>query len=303
MSAAHRADGSRTQPSAIESATAPFTRCAVRRCCVCQGHRLLFVTNNSGKSRVAYESKMRSMGFGRALQADSVLSSSSAAAHYIAQQPLHVFDRSTHAVYFIGDTGIAEELQLRGIRAVSARELLGSAPVARSKLSSQPLDPSIAAVVVGIDDQLTYAKIAYAAALLSEPMAGGQQRLFVATNRDSTLPTAGRDLPGAGVCVAAVETASGRAAVNVGKPEPLMFQLASDELHLAPPEHCLMIGDRLDTDIAFGQRAGMHTMLVETGISKRADAMRADNSAHPTYIVADVSQLLAGTHSPHEQQQ
>ena len=234
------------------------------------------------------------MGFELALRPSSILSSSYAAAHFVAQQPQLSFDKAQHAVYYIGDTGIADELQLQGVRAVSARQLLGSAPVPRSQLSSMALDPSIAAVVVGIDDQLTYATVAYAAALLNEPTpSSGQQRLFIATNRDSTLPTAGRDLPGAGVCVAAVETASGRRPVNVGKPEPLMFQLARDELQLLAT-HCLMIGDRLDTDIEFGVRAGMDTLLVETGISKRADAMSDDNHIHPTYIVSDVTQLLAG---------
>lgn len=238
---------------------------------------------------------MREMGFELNLQPSSILSSSYATAHYISQQPTHSFDRSRHAVYFIGDIGIAEELTLQGIRSVSARELLGSAPMPRSQLSSMSVDPSIAAVVVGIDDQLTYAKIAYAAALLNEPMEdSGQQRLFIATNRDSTLPTAGRDLPGAGMCVAAVEAASGRRPVNVGKPEPLMFQLASQELKLTASE-CLMIGDRLDTDIEFGVRAGMDTLLVESGISGRADVMAADNTIYPTYIVSDVNQLL--THS------
>ena len=260
---------------------------------MCQGHRLLFVTNNSGKSRSAYGAKMRELGFELALQPSSILSSSYATAHFLAQQPQHVFDRRTQSVYFIGDSGIAEELQLLGIRAVSARELLGSKPVPRSQLSSMKLDPSMAAVVVGIDDQLTYATVAYAAALLNEPPeSSGQQRLFIATNRDSTLPTAGRELPGAGMCVAAVEAASGRQAVNVGKPEPLMFQLASEELRLTASS-CLMIGDRLDTDIEFGVRAGMDTVLVETGISQRADVMVAHNRTYPTYIVSDVNQLLA----------
>ena len=261
-----------------------------------QGYRLLFVTNNSGKSRVAYAAKMRELGFDLRLQPSSILSSSYATAHFIAQQPPHVFDKSRHAVYFIGDSGIAEELSLVGIRSVSARQLLGEGVVARSKLSSMPLDPTLAAVVVGIDDQLTYAKIAYAAALINEPLSVAnqqqQQRLFVATNRDSTLPTAGRDLPGAGACVAAVEAASGRQPINLGKPEPLMFELARAELQLEPSE-CLMIGDRLDTDIEFGARAGMDTLLVETGISKRADVMRADNRTYPTYIVSDVNQLIA----------
>ena len=239
---------------------------------------------------------MRELGFDLRLQPSSILSSSYATAHFIAQQPTRLFDKSRHAVYFIGDTGIAEELSLLGIRSVSARQLLGEGVLPRSQLSSMPLDPSLAAVVVGIDDRLTYAKIAYAAALLNEPLSGDeqQQRLFVATNRDSTLPTAGRDLPGAGACVAAVEAASGRQPINLGKPEPLMFELARAELQLEPSE-CLMIGDRLDTDIEFGVRAGMDTLLVETGISKRADVMKADNRTYPTYIVSDVNQLIASS--------
>jgi 4-nitrophenyl phosphatase len=255
-----------------------------------RGHTLLFVTNNSGKSRSAYAEKMRQMGFDLQLTPHSVLSSSYAAAHFLSTQPS--FDKAVHTAFFLGDSGIAEELSLVGIRAIDARPLIGSAPLPRSRLSTIQLDPSIQAVVVGIDDQLTYSKVSYAASLLRDTTDdAGARRLFVATNRDATLPTGPRDLPGAGACVAAVEVASGRVPVNVGKPERLMFDLGRDALKLDEAK-CLMIGDRLDTDILFGAKAGMDTLMVETGINSRADVMREDNDIHPTYIISDVNALL-----------
>ena len=257
------------------------------------GHTLLFVTNNSGKSRAAYAEKMKGMGFDLHLTPSSILSSSYAAAHFLSTQPS--FDKARHAAFYIGDTGIAEEMSLVGIRTVSARQLIGPHPLPRSQLSSMPLDPSINAVIVGIDDQLTYSTVAYASGLLCHPPDSTeppQPRLFIATNRDATLPTSGRDLPGAGACVAAVEVASGRVPVNVGKPERLMFDLLSGAEGVQAGK-CLMIGDRLDTDIAFGVNAGMDTLMVETGINSRQDVMKKDNTIHPTYIIKDVNDLLS----------
>ena len=254
-----------------------------------RGHTLLFVTNNSGKSRTAYADKIRQMGFDLHLTPSSVLSSSYAAAHYLSQQTQ--FDRSQHRAFFLGETGIADEMRLVGIETVDARALLGSAPLSRAFLSTVEVDPAVRAVVVGIDDQLTYSKVAYAAALLRDPAV---PRLFIATNRDATLPTGPRDLPGAGACVAAVEVASGRTPVNVGKPERLLFDLAKAELQL-DAGRCLMIGDRLDTDIAFGVGAGMDTLMVESGISSREEAISKENTIRPTFILRDVNAMLSNS--------
>ena len=259
-----------------------------------RGCQLLFVTNNSGKSRASYAAKMREMGFTLTCLTSptSILSSSYATAAYLTAHP--TFDRTSDVVFYLGDVGLSEELSLAGIRCIDARARLGSAPIPRAHLSLMPLDPSVRAVVVGIDDQLTYAKISYATALLTSPPTPPHTSpcLFIATNRDSTLPTSTRDLPGAGACVAAVEVASGRTPINLGKPERLLFTLAQADHPTLTPPTCLMIGDRLDTDIAFGVNAGIDTLLVETGIHKRRDVMEPSNRTYPTYILPDVNAML-----------
>jgi 4-nitrophenyl phosphatase len=247
------------------------------------------VTNNSGKSRAAYAAKMQEMGFALSrLGPADVLSSSFAAAHFLSSHP--EFDAAAHRAFVLGDSGIAEEMALLGIQTVDARQSIGSAPITRDRLVRLELDPAVRAVVVGIDDQLTYAKVAHAAALLRD---AAVSRLFVATNRDATLPTGVRDLPGAGACVAAVETASGRSPINVGKPARLLFDLAASALAL-DAARCLMIGDRLDTDIAFAAAVGMDSLMVESGISTREDIEQPGNSIRPTYIARDVNALLTG---------
>ena len=266
-----------------------------------RGCTLLFVTNNSGKSRASYASKMQDMGFTLTSLTNphtSILSSSYAAAAYLSTLDPDLFNPALHTAFFLGDTGIADELRLAHIRTVDARQLLGPHPHPRAELARMAVDPSIRAVIVGIDDQLTYSKIAYASALLTTPPQAPHTSppLFIATNRDSTLPTSTRDLPGAGACVAAVETASGHTPINLGKPERLLFDLARADHPQMEPAACLMIGDRLDTDIAFGMNAGVDTLLVETGIHKRGDVMREGNRVRPTYILPNVNaMLLEGT--------
>jgi 4-nitrophenyl phosphatase len=120
------------------------------------------------------------------------------------------------------------------------------------------------AVIVGLDRDLTYAKLQAAHARI---MNGA---LFLATNADATLPTPEGLIPGAGSIVAALETATGKRAVVAGKPGPLMFTVAVARLGCAPAQ-ALMIGDRLDTDIAGAQGAGLASALVLTGVSGRKD--------------------------------
>lgn len=121
--------------------------------------------------------------------------------------------------------------------------------------SSQPA----AAVVAGIDQTLTYEKLKHAAFLIQR---GAR---FVGTNGDLTFPAEEGLAPGAGAILAAIEAATGVKPVLIGKPERLMFDVAVQKLG-SNPARTAMLGDRLETDILGGQRAGLKTILVTTGV-------------------------------------
>jgi 4-nitrophenyl phosphatase len=140
-----------------------------------------------------------------------------------------------------------------------------------------------AAVVVGLDKLFTYEKLAMA----NEAIRAGAR--FIATNADATLPTEAGLVPGSGSIVAAVATASGQAPTVIGKPEPLILQMALERLGAEPAES-VMIGDRLDTDIVAGARAGMLTVLVLTGVSTRDDI--ALSPVLPDLVFTDLNAVL-----------
>jgi HAD superfamily hydrolase (TIGR01457 family) len=140
-----------------------------------------------------------------------------------------------------------------------------------------------AAVVVGLDKGFTYEKLAMA----NEAIRAGAR--FVATNADATLPTEGGLIPGSGSLVAAVATASGQRPTVIGKPEPLILEMALERLG-ADPATSVMVGDRLDTDVVAGERAGMLTVLVLTGVSTREEIATAP--VIPDLVFTDLPALL-----------
>jgi 4-nitrophenyl phosphatase len=116
------------------------------------------------------------------------------------------------------------------------------------------------AVVAGLDRTVTYDKIRIACLLIR----GGAP--FYGTNPDSTYPAPEGLIPGAGTILAAIQTASGVNPIVAGKPMPGMFQFSLERLGTMP-EETLVVGDRLDTDIAGGQRVGCKTALVLSGVT------------------------------------
>ena len=130
----------------------------------------------------------------------------------------------------------------------------------------QPAGTYAEVVVVGADFGLTYEK------LKITTLAIRNGATFVATNGDKTFPTEEGEIPGAGSIVAALVASSGKEpVVVVGKPSPAMFLEAARILGTEPAETG-MIGDRLDTDILGGERAGFVTILVLTGVTRPEDA-------------------------------
>ena len=126
-------------------------------------------------------------------------------------------------------------------------------------------DENVQVVVASMDREVTYEKLKRATLLIR----GGAR--FIATNLDPTNPSEEGLLPGTGAMIVALETASGVKATAIGKPEPTMYQLAMEQMG-ASPETTAAIGDRVDTDILGGKRAGLTTICVLSGSSDRAEA-------------------------------
>ena len=111
---------------------------------------------------------------------------------------------------------------------------------------------------------------------------------WIATNTDATLPTERGMAPGNGSLVACLRHATGAVPAVAGKPEPAMFQQAS---RMAEASRPLAVGDRLDTDIACARAAGIDSLLVLTGVSTLAEAVRAVPQQRPTWVLPDLGSL------------
>ena len=221
------------------------------------GRRVVFLSNNPTKTRAQYVVKLQGLGF----QADlaEVVNSS-----YVLVQWLR--EHAPEATLFVcGEAPLIGELTAAGF-----------------PLSEQA--DAITVVVASFDRTFTYHKLQVA---FDAIRAGA---CLVATNPDRFCPVPGGGEPDAAAIIAAIEACTNtRCLVNVGKPSPLMARTVSALLQL-PPARCLLVGDRLLTDIAMGAGAGMDTLLVLTGDSTRADL--PDAPAQPTYIAATLHALL-----------
>jgi 4-nitrophenyl phosphatase len=115
---------------------------------------------------------------------------------------------------------------------------------------------------------------------------------FVGTDPDRTIPGDDGPMPGSGALLEAVRATTGREPTVVGKPSPHAAAAVADHLDVAP-EECLLVGDRLDTDVRLGTDAGMTTALVLSGVTDRDAAARADpDPDHVLDSVADLPALL-----------
>jgi glycerol-1-phosphatase len=218
--------------------------------------RLAFVTNNSSRSPRDLSEHLARLGMD-ALPAEVETSALTTAAA--------LSDRGVQTAFVIGESGLREALEERGI------EVSGGAGSSRAD-----------AVVVGWDRTADYAKLRDASILVQRGAA------FVATNADASLPApAGERWPGAGALLAAIETTTGARAEVMGKPHPPIFRAALSRAGGGRP---LVVGDRIETDIAGAFALGWDSLLVLTGISTAADAAVVDPV--PTYVGQDLSALF-----------
>ena len=152
--------------------------------------------------------------------------------------------------------------------------------------------PVVRAVVQGAGKDVDWSDLAEAAYRIREGA------LWVATNGDRTIPTGRGPAPGNGTLVDAVRAAVEVEPLTVGKPEPALYELALERLAVRPRE-TLVVGDRLDTDIAGAVRLGLDSMLVLGGAHGLSDVVRCAPALRPTYVGVDLRALLVD----HEQGQ
>jgi glycerol 3-phosphatase-2 len=221
------------------------------------GKRIVFLTNNSARTPEQVAAKLR--GLGIEVASDEVVTSARPTARLVAA------DDRTPTAYVIGRDGVRTALAEAGV------EVLDGSPE-RADF-----------VVVGWDGDVGYDELRVASVL-----ARRGSRL-VATNDDASYPAPGGELwPGAGAILAAVETASGRTATVVGKPHRHLFDEALDQ---AGASEAVMVGDRVETDIAGAAAVGIDAVLVLSGASGRADLLDGDRL--PVAVGSDVRVLLA----------
>ena len=197
------------------------------------GGKYLFITNNSSKSVNDYVKKLAAMGI-QATRED-FMTSSQATAYYLHKH------HEGKKLYVCGTESLKEELRSEGFTVTT-------------ELSE------VECIVMGFDTELTFQKlhdVSYL--LLTQP-----ELPYIATNPDLVCPTEFGSVPDCGSVCIGIKNATGKEPIVIGKPSPLMPQLAMDKLGVAPESTCV-VGDRIYTDVRSGLAAGCVGILVLSG--------------------------------------
>jgi 4-nitrophenyl phosphatase len=181
-------------------------------------------------------------------------------------------------IFVIGETGLKEELKSLG-----------------HKIESSPTNYSdIDFVIVGLDRNFNYDQLEIAQRCILEGKAQ-----FYATNADATLPVARGLKPGAGVMVNALTICIDKEPVRIfGKPEVFGIKTILNDVQISPDQTCIF-GDRLNTDILAGNRAGIFTVLVLTGVTTREKIERLkvkeesfDKNLIPDLVINNLDEIF-----------
>ena len=215
----------------------------------------MMATNNSTQTPANYVEKLRGMGM--PIREDQVFTSALATGDYLRA----TYPRGTKA-YVVGMSALREAVYGDGY------------------FEEAELDAEV--VISGADFELVYDNLRVACLAIR----GGAD--YVATNADTTFPTPEGLVPGAGSIVAALVASGGKEPVVVGKPSPVMVERSLSQLG-TDPAGTVMLGDRLDTDILAGRRAGTPTVLVTTGVSRAEDV--ADSGIEPDWTIESLDAL------------
>ncbi len=231
---------------------APQTVAELRR----RGCRVVFISNKPLQTRRDYAAKLTRLGI--PATPEDVITSTYVLGRYLAREAPGA------RLYVVGEPPLLEELARFGLVITDGKG---------------PVD----FVVAAFDRTFDYQKLNTA----FQAIRRGAH--FVATNADRTCPVEGGEIPDAAAVIGAIEGCTGRKVELVaGKPSPMMIEAGLERLGVEPAD-CLVVGDRLETDIVMGKRAGTATALVLTGVTRREDLARAP--VQPDYVLESVAEL------------
>ncbi len=257
------------------------------------GRGVVYATNNASRTPQEVAAQLTSLGL--TLTAGDVVTSSQAGAMRLA-----ALLPTEAEVLAVGGPGVPDALREVGLTPVRSDTVAARAAGSGGPGSDGPDDDGepvgevarvggadgavVAGVLQGYGPTVGWADLAEAAYAVQ---AGA---VWVATNVDATLPTARGLAPGNGTLVEAVRQATGVEPLVVGKPHTPLYDLSAQVLGVGP-EQTLAIGDRLDTDIAGANAAGMPSLLVLTGVHGVREAARATAAERPRYLAMDLRAL------------
>jgi 4-nitrophenyl phosphatase len=221
-----------------------------------KGWKVVLASNNATRSAGQFIEILA--GFGVKLEPWQVVNSAVATASYLLERY-----PDGGPVYFIGQDGLHHELTSAGFYLDETKPL---------------------AVISSMDREVTYNKLRVATLLIRKGIP------FISTNSDATFPDPEGLVPGAGSIMVALQAATDVQPVIIGKPQPELYRIALSRMGISPEEG-LMVGDRLETDIAGAQRIDCPTALVLSGVTSREDAR--DWTPPPDIIADDLGSLLA----------
>ena len=221
------------------------------------GGKYIFITNNSTMGNADYVKKFLKMGID--VDESSFITATTATVRYLREH--HADDR----IFVLGTKSLIAELRKQGFSV------------------TEDVEPGIDLVVAAFDNELTYEKLKRACELLET-----RTLPFIATNPDLVCPVGFGYVPDCGSICQMLTTATGKEPVYVGKPNPIIVEMALDATGYSLAD-TLVIGDRLYTDIAVGNNAGADTLVVFTGEAKMEDL--AETEFPPTYYTETIRGL------------
>lgn len=222
------------------------------------GGKYLFMTNNSSKSVEDYITKLAKLGIQAARE--DFMTSSQATAYYLHKH------HAGQTLYVCGTESLKKELRQEGFTVTTDID-------------------RVECIVMGFDTELTFQKlhdVSYL--LLTRP-----ELPYIATNPDLVCPTEFGSVPDCGSICAAIKNATGREPLVIGKPSPLMPELAMDRTGISKEQTCV-VGDRIYTDIKSGLNAGVTGILVMSG--ETTPEILAESPDKPHLVLQDASQIL-----------
>ena len=222
-----------------------------------QDRRYLFMTNNSSKSVADYIKKLEKLGI--LATREDFITSSQATAYYLHKH------HEGQILYVCGTNSLKEELRREGFTVTEVAD-------------------EAECIVMGFDTELTFQKLEDVSRLLLT-----REISYIATNPDLVCPTEFGSVPDCGSVCQMIYNATGKRPVVIGKPTPLMPQLAMERLGYGKEETCV-VGDRIYTDIKSGLNAGITTILVMSG--ETTPEILAESKEKPHIVLDDAGEIL-----------